>query len=161
MKTDTIDDLQNDWARQRPDLDADPMGVVLRIVSLARRFQDQAAERLAAHGMEWWRYDALSALLRQGPPWRLTASELAEAGMLTSGAMTHRIDRLASEGLVRRVRDEADGRRVLVELTERGRQRVDAASEARFAAAAEALAGLAPRDVARLSNLLRALMLAQ
>jgi DNA-binding MarR family transcriptional regulator len=56
----------------------------------------------------------LSRLSARGP---LTASELAAAAGLTGGAATTAIDRLERAGLARRVRDEADRRRVLVHLT--------------------------------------------
>jgi DNA-binding MarR family transcriptional regulator len=57
----------------------------------------------------------LSRLSARGP---LTASELAVAAGLTGGAATTAIDRLERAGLARRVRDEADRRRVLVHLTD-------------------------------------------
>jgi DNA-binding MarR family transcriptional regulator len=47
----------------------------------------------------------------------LTAGELAEAASLSPGAVTTVLDRLERMGLVTRTRDEADRRRVLVELT--------------------------------------------
>jgi DNA-binding MarR family transcriptional regulator len=45
----------------------------------------------------------------------LTAGELAQRTGLTTGATTRMIDRLESEGFVRRVPDQADRRRVIVE----------------------------------------------
>jgi DNA-binding MarR family transcriptional regulator len=50
---------------------------------------------------------------------RMTAGQLATAARLTSGAVTAVLDRLEAAGLVRRVRDPADRRRVLVEVTPR------------------------------------------
>jgi DNA-binding MarR family transcriptional regulator len=50
---------------------------------------------------------------------RMTAGQLAAAARLTSGAITAVLDRLEQAGLVRRVRDAADRRRVLVEVTPR------------------------------------------
>jgi DNA-binding MarR family transcriptional regulator len=161
MTKDIIDALQDDWSLQRPDLDTDAMGVVLRIQALEKILGDQAAERLQQFGLHWWQYDVLSALRRQGPPYLLAASELAEAGMLTSGAMTNRIDRLEQKGLVRRLHDPEDRRRVLVQLTETGLQRVDLATKARFETAAAALACLGARQRQQLSGLLRRLLLAQ
>jgi DNA-binding MarR family transcriptional regulator len=49
---------------------------------------------------------------------RITAGDLAKAARLTTGAVTAVIDRLERAGLMRRVRDESDRRRVLLELTE-------------------------------------------
>src|SRR6056297_3022803 len=98
MSKDSIDELQGDWSEQRPDLDSGPMGVVLRIHMIARLLGDEVAQRLQAFGLQWWQYDVLSALRRQGKPYTLAASELADSGMLTSGAMTNRIDRLETSG---------------------------------------------------------------
>jgi DNA-binding MarR family transcriptional regulator len=161
MGKDIIDDLQEDWSLARPDLDTAAMGVVLRIQALEKIFGDQAAERLQEFGLHWWQYDVLSALRRQGSPFLLAASELAQAGRLTSGAMTNRIDRLEQAGLVRRLPDPQDRRRVLVQLTEAGLKRVDLATKARFDTAAAALACLGARQRQQLSDLLRRLLLAQ
>jgi len=161
MDHDIIDDLQADWSEERPDLDSEAMGVVLRIQALEKLLGDQVAERLQDFGLQWWQYDVLSALRRQGKPYRMAATELAEASMLTSGAMTNRIDRLEEEGLVRRSHDPADRRRVLVELTRKGRQRVDNATRARFEIAAAAVSGLDRESRRQLSDLLRSLLLAQ
>lgn len=161
MGKDIIDDLQEDWSLARPDLDTAAMGVVLRIQALEKIFGDQAAERLQEFGLHWWQYDVLSALRRQGSPFLLAASELAQAGRLTSGAMTNRIDRLEQTGLVRRLPDPQDRRRVIVQLTEAGLKRVDLATKARFETAAAALACLGARQRRQLSDLLRRLLLAQ
>ena len=74
--------------------------------------------------------------------------------------MTNRIDRLESEGLVRRLPDPGDRRRVLVELTAAGRKLVDQATEARFEAAAEALRALDRGQRRQLGGLLRNLLMA-
>jgi DNA-binding MarR family transcriptional regulator len=52
----------------------------------------------------------------------LTAGELAEAASLSPGAVTTVLDRLERMGLITRTRDEADRRRVLVEMTPKARQ---------------------------------------
>jgi DNA-binding MarR family transcriptional regulator len=160
MGKDIIDEVRADWSAQRPELDSDAMGVVLRIQALAKILGDRAAEHLMEFGLQWWQYDVLSALRRQGRPFRLTATELADASRLTSGAMTNRIDRLETQGLVRRVADPQDRRRVLVQLTGKGRKLIDRATEARFEAATAALDGLSESQRRRLDSLLRALLLA-
>ena len=50
----------------------------------------------------------------------MTAGELADATGLSSAATTTLLDRLEQKGYVRRVRDNVDRRRVLVELTPGG-----------------------------------------
>lgn len=159
MNRDVIDELQGNWSEQRPDLDAGPIGVVLRIHMIARLLGDEVSDRLQAFGLHWWQYDVLSALRRQGEPYTLAASELADSGMLTSGAMTNRIDRLEASGLVRRVKDSSDRRRVLVHLTVEGLRLVDAATDARFETAGRALSGMSLEEQRQLDNLLRSFLL--
>jgi len=161
MKKDAIDELQSDWNKQRPDLDPEPMGVVLRIQALAKILGDQTAESLQKFDLQWWQYDVLSALRRQGGPFIMAATELADTAMLTSGAMTNRIDRLEEDQLVRRVKDENDLRRVLVQLTKKGLKLIEGATEARFESAMEALDGLSKEQKESLSNLLRVVLTAQ
>lgn len=155
MTRDMIDELQNDWSKQRPDLDPEPMGVVLRIQALAKILGDQTAERLQSFDLQWWQYDVLSTLRRQGAPFIMAATGLAESTMLTSGAMTNRIDRLEEDQLVRRVKDENDLRRVLVQLTKKGLKLIEGATEARFESANDALESLSKPQRDSLNDLLR------
>lgn len=161
MEKDIIDDLKEDWEKQRPDLDSEPLGIVLRIQSLAKLLGDQASGRLGKYDLQWWQYDALSTLRRQGEPYLMAATELADAGMLTSGAMTNRIDRLEDNGLVKRLQDETDRRRVLVQLTAKGRKLIDSATTARFEVAMNALKSLNIQQRQQLGDLLRRVLLAQ
>jgi DNA-binding MarR family transcriptional regulator len=160
-KKDVIDEVQNDWHKQRPDLDPEPMGVVLRIQALAKILGEQTSEKLKRFDLQWWQYDVLSTLRRRGAPFVLPATDLASSTMLTTGAMTNRIDRLEEEGLVRRIKDENDGRRVLVQLTSMGFELIEGATEARFESAVEALESLSGKQRESLSGLLRLVLSAQ
>ena len=161
MRKDIIDELQEDWTDQRPDLDTEAMGVVLRIQALAKILADQTAQRLDEYDLQWWQYDVLATLRRQGKPYRMAATELADATMLTSGAMTNRLDRLEESGLIGRIPDEEDRRRVLVQLTRTGLKLIEDAAETRFQSATDALACLSNRQSEHLSDLLRLVLLAQ
>lgn len=155
MIKDVIDELQSDWSVQRPDLNIEPMGVVLRIQALAKIFGDQTSAKLQEFDLQWWQYDVLSALRRQGKPFIMAATELAFSTMLTSGAMTNRIDRLEEDDLVRRIKDDNDGRRVLVQLTKKGLKLIEDATRARFETATDALENLSDHQRTSLNNLLR------
>ena len=85
----------------------------------------------------------------------MTATELADSARLTSGAMTNRIDRLEEDRLVRRIRDDNDRRRVLVQLTNEGISLVEEATKARFETAGDSLDSLSPQQKNTLSDLLR------
>jgi DNA-binding MarR family transcriptional regulator len=155
---DEVDDLVAAWRAQRPDLDVEPMQVLSRISRLARHLDIARRGAFADHGLESWEFDVLSALRRQGPPFQLTPGALLRATLVTSGTMTNRIDRLAAAGLVRREPDPRDKRGVLVTLTSRGRQSVDAALADLLRRERMLLAGLNAADRRRLADLMRILL---
>jgi DNA-binding MarR family transcriptional regulator len=155
---DEVDDLVAAWRAQRPDLDVEPLQVLSRISRLARHLDIARRGAFANHGLESWEFDVLSALRRQGPPFQLTPGALLHATLVTSGTMTNRIDRLASADLVRREPDPRDRRGVLVTLTDRGRERVDAALADLLHSERALLTGLDRRDRRQLADLMRTLL---
>ena len=155
---DEVDDLITAWRQQRPDLDVAPLQVLSRISRLARHLDIARRGAFAAHHLESWEFDVLSALRRAGPPFQLTPGALLRATLVTSGTMTNRIDRLATAGLVYREPDPSDRRGVLVTLSERGRDVVDAAFTDLLDREQALLASL-PADQRRvLADLLRTLL---
>jgi DNA-binding MarR family transcriptional regulator len=155
---DEVDGLVVAWRAQRPDLDVEPMQVLSRISRLARHLDIARRGAFADHGLESWEFDVLSALRRQGPPFQLTPGALLRATLVTSGTMTNRIDRLAAAGLVRREPDPRDKRGVLVTLTRRGQESVDAALADLLRRERVLLAGLNAVDRRRLADLMRILL---
>ena len=143
------------WRRERPDLDVRPLEVFSRVSRLARHLDLARRTTFAAHGLETWEFDVLSALRRQGVPYRMSPGGLLTETLVTSGTMTNRIDRLAEHGLVRRLPSPDDRRGVLVELTVEGLARVDAALVTLLSAERELLGGLSDADVRGLAYLLR------
>lgn len=120
--SDAVDALLGQWRRERPDLDPWPMGIVGRVSRLSRLLERSLGEFFSAYGLEHWEFDVLAALRRAGKPYELTAGGLLDSAMVTSGAITNRIDRLAAKGLVERVPNPEDRRSVRVRLTQRGLQ---------------------------------------
>jgi DNA-binding MarR family transcriptional regulator len=155
---DEVDRLVQAWQRERPDLDISPMEVLSRITRLARHLDRARGQAFAAHGLETWEFDVLAALRRSGKPYELSPGRLLRETLVTSGTMTNRVDRLAARGLVRRAPDPADRRGVLVQLTDSGRTRVDAALSALLTNERALLTGLGAADRKRLAGLLRALV---
>ena len=122
-ETDQVDalDAQLDvWTREIPNLDRLTEGIVERIQKLGRWFDHSMETTLEEFGLATRTFKVLGRLRYQGPPYRLSAGQLAESMGLSSGAMTNRLDRLEQAGLVRRVDDPNDRRAVLVEPTEAG-----------------------------------------
>ncbi|MGW6917653.1 MarR family winged helix-turn-helix transcriptional regulator [Kitasatospora sp. NPDC054939] len=122
--TDAVDGIIGQWTEERPDLaealwPVEVLGRLQRLgLALEREFRAYAAE----HGLELGEFDVLATLQRSGPPYELTAGSFRRAAMVTSGAITNRIDRMEAKGLVERVRDPQDRRSVRIRLTERGHE---------------------------------------
>jgi DNA-binding MarR family transcriptional regulator len=155
---DEVDRLIEAWRRERPDLDVSPMEVLSRVTRLARHLDRARRQAFAAHHLESWEFDVLSALRRAGDPYELSPGRLLRETLVTSGTMTNRVDRLAERRLVRRAPDPADRRGVLVQLTDAGLARVDAALVALLTNERALLTGLDESDRRRLADLLRALV---
>ncbi|MCU1387906.1 MAG: transcriptional regulator, MarR family, partial [Ilumatobacteraceae bacterium] len=117
MNRDHVDHVVEQWAVERPDVDASPIRIIGRISRLSRSIDQQLKSVFDEHGLEAWEYDLLAALRRSGPPYELNAGDLLAALMITSGAVTNRIDRLEQRGFVRRSRGVDDRRVVRVRLT--------------------------------------------
>jgi DNA-binding MarR family transcriptional regulator len=155
---DEVDDIVARWQRERPDLNVEPLQVLSRVSRLARHLDRARGAAFAAHGLETWEFDVLSALRRQGPPYQLSPGSLLRATLVTSGTMTNRIDRLAQARLVSRHRDPQDKRGVLVQLTDLGVRTVDAALADLLDRERELLTGLDQHQQRKLADLLRVLL---
>jgi DNA-binding MarR family transcriptional regulator len=125
--------MLDQWRRERPEIDADGMALVPRVMRLAHLYDLEMRRVSRSFDLKPGWLDVLSALRRVGSPHRMSASELARWVLLSSGGMTSRLDRMEEAGLVRRRPDPADRRGVLVELTPAGRKTIDAAIDAHLA----------------------------
>ncbi|MEU3014134.1 MarR family winged helix-turn-helix transcriptional regulator [Nocardia asteroides] len=154
---DAVDLITDHWGIQRPDVDVSPMEIVGRITRLSRILEQDLKRFFAGHGMEFWEFDVLATLRRSGGDTGLTAGALNRAAMVTSGAITNRIDRLEAKNLVRRVPSPDDRRSVFVQLTAEGRELVDHVLPLHVENEQRLLASLGADDRAQLANLLRTL----
>ncbi len=156
---DEVDRIVEAWQQQRPDLDFSPLEVLSRVDRLARHLDRARRDAFHRSDLEPWEWDVLSALRRAGDPYQLSPKQLLQLTLVSSGTMTNRIDRLVGRRFARREADPADGRSVLVTLTDEGRIRVDAAITRLVDAEAELLAALSRADRERVATLLRKLSL--
>lgn len=159
VATDPVDDAVAQWAQQRPDLEGlDAMatfGRLARLVALAGPAIDAG---LAPYDLKVGEFDVLACLRRAGEPFELTPTALVRQLLLSSGAMTNRLDVLERRGLIRRRPDPSDRRGVLVGLTPDGRELVDRAVEGHVANEARLLSALGAKDRAALDRAVRALL---
>lgn len=150
-----VDNLLNQWEEERPEVDCDSLGAVVPIQLLAKLLRRNTGRALRRLKLTTQEYDVLSALRRQGEPYCLGATALAKEVLLSSGALTNRIDGLEQRGLVERRVDPDDRRGVQVFLSDDGLALIDAAIERRVAVADEFLSVLEKDEQRHLVTLLR------
>jgi DNA-binding MarR family transcriptional regulator len=158
---DEIDRLVAEWNRERPDLDVSASHTLTRITRLALLQAMSFAPVFARYGLTWGEHLVLAALRRTGSPFRMSPTTLFSSLLLSSGAMTNRLDRLEEIGLIRRLPDPSDRRGRLVELTAKGRRVVDRAVVDHIAEEEKLIAPLSRSERARLAALLRKLLLSE
>jgi DNA-binding MarR family transcriptional regulator len=154
---DHVDRILEQWRRERTDLDLTGMAIIGRVSRLARTIQPRLDAVFAQHGLESWEFDVLATLRRTGAPYQLSAGQLLSSMMITSGAVTNRLDRLEARGLIKRKRDPSDGRLVLATLTRAGLTKIDAAVADHAANEAKLVGPLDAKERQDLQRLLRRL----
>ncbi|MEV6902972.1 MarR family transcriptional regulator [Amycolatopsis sp. NPDC051372] len=155
---DHVDSVLAQWAAQRPDLDVSPMAVIGRLKRVSRLIDTELARTFAKHRLDAASFDVLATLRRSDPPHRLTPTELMRTAMVTSGAVTQRLDRLEDRGLIARSRSETDGRGIVVALTVEGRDLIDRALPDHLDTEHRVLDALDPPAQAALADALRVLL---
>jgi len=156
---DGVDEILEQWRRERPDLDSSAIGVIGRVSRLARELEQRLEPVYREHGLEAGWHDVLATLRRTGPPYRLRPTEFTSALMLTSSGTTKRLDRLEQAGLITRGPDPEDRRGTLIALTPAGRKLIDAVTEAHLDNERRLLSTLTGAEQRRLADLLRKLQL--
>ena len=125
------------------------------MIVLAQNLEKSVEAALAKHDLSLGQFDILATLRRNQPKGGLTPTQLLESVMLSSGGMTARLDQLMKAGLIARSGDASDRRKVVVDLTAKGRKLIDAATATRFDEARESLPKLKPTEMKVLEGLLR------
>ena len=158
MASDLVDEILAQWQKERPDLDASPMGVIGRVARLHKYLQKGIAEVFAQYGLNPGEFDVLATMRRNGAPYQLTPTELYNSMMVSSGTMTNRVDKLEKMGLVERVPDERDRRGTLIHLTDKGLSTIDKAVTAHVENEHRLLNGLKQSELDELAQLMRKLL---
>lgn len=159
MDSDHVDRIVEQWAEQRPELDTSGLRVAARAIRLQRYLDQAVSDAVRPFGLQVGELNVLATLRRSGPPFQLTPTQLYRGLLLSSGAMTNRLDRLEANHLITRTVDPDDRRRVQVALTVRGREIIDQAMDAHVSRLDEVLAGIEDQQRTELEDLLRTLLI--
>jgi DNA-binding MarR family transcriptional regulator len=158
MEPDHVDRIVEQWAEQRPELDTSGLRVAARVIRLQRYLDQAVSDAVRPFGLQIGEVNVLATLRRSGPPFQLTPTELYRGLLISSGAMTNRLDRLEASNLITRTVDPDDRRRVQVALTDQGREVIDQAMDAHVLQLDETLAGIDDTARTELECLLRTLL---
>ena len=153
---DFIDRFEIEGPRTRPGIHLGDTAGLLRVMRLAAHLERQLA---ATSADKPGQFQVLVALRRRDPL-PMNAGELAEAALLTTGAMTAVLDRLEEQGLIRREMDAKDRRARRITITEKGRTLINRALDQRMAQHRALNAVLTLEEREALSDILRKLLIA-
>ena len=148
---DPIDEAARQWSLRWEAVEE--MHAVTSLMRVQQVVLARLDEVLRPHGLTFARYEAL-VLLTFSRAGALPLGKMGERLQVHATSVTSIVDRLESAGLVVRRRHPEDGRAVLAEITDAGRELVERATadlvDSRFA-----LTSLEPEQLAALSDLLR------
>lgn len=136
-----LSNLLHQWEEQRPDLDLTAFRLVGAVMQLSQVFEAEfKALAQQQFGIGAGDLRILMALRRAGEPYALRPTDLFQSLLVTSGAVTKQVERLAESGFVKRVLPKGARLRHLIALTPKGVRAANYAQEA----IATSLAAVAP-----------------
>src|SRR4051794_23906537 len=129
-RTSPIEENIRQWKQARPDLDLGSLLFLMSALRLGKVIEEDwdraCVERFGLRSNDM---RVLLALRRSGPPFAKRPTDLFRSLLVTSGAITKQVNRLAKLDLVERLPDPAHGGGWLVHLTVTGKKTADAAAE--------------------------------
>jgi DNA-binding MarR family transcriptional regulator len=153
-----VQDIAAAWERERPGTTVTSIGIVTPIWRLAKLLGDDRRRVLAQAGVDAATLDLLSVLRRSGEPYTLSTRELSRRSLVTAGAISQRVARAESDGLVTRRPGQGRPRTVLVSLTQAGHDLVETTVDQVLGREAELIGGLTSEQQGHLTELLRVLL---
>jgi DNA-binding MarR family transcriptional regulator len=120
MKKDKVDTFMEQWKEELPELGTESMAVLGRLNRVAKHIEKRLGKNFSQYNLNSGEFDVLATLRRSGKDYRLKPTDLYQSLMITSGAMTNRIDTLEKKELVSRTHDDSDRRTIYVQLTKKG-----------------------------------------
>jgi DNA-binding MarR family transcriptional regulator len=151
---DHIARLREAWRRERPDIDTEGMAILGRARRITLLARGPIEATFTRFGCDSGEFDVLASLRRAGSPYRLRPTELFESLMISSAGLTDRLQRLQAQGLIARRPSLEDKRSLMVELTRKGLELVDAAFTADMRLEKELISGLSGAERKTLAVLL-------
>jgi len=158
MREDSVDGHVEHWKREIADLDPLVEGIFTRMHMLLRHLKQARHATLPSYGLEDYEYSTLHYLGGCGPDYRATPSAIAAWQQMSPSGITGRLDALEKRGFIRRLPSPGDRRKVIVELTEEGRQAWLSTFAPETNEESKVLAALDPAEQEQLNGMLRRML---
>ncbi len=152
---DHVDKIVTQWNTEMPNIDASSMLVFGRMYRLIIQLEKNRNKALKLFNFKDGEFDVLATIRRSGQPFEISPTELYQSLLITSGTITHRLNRLEKAGLIYRKIDAKDRRSILVGLTEMGRTNIDKAIVIHCEVQDSFLANLTDAEKTQLATLLK------
>jgi len=158
---DRAERARRQWQKEVPEVSdrLTPMVLIGRLNEASQILgRDFLAPAYAGIGLKSGEFDVLATLVRSGPPYKLTPTELYRSTMMSSGGMTARLDKLEKAGLVERCPHPEDRRALTVCLTTKGLDLIKTMIPGYVETQRQAVDGLTVTEQNQLSGLLEKLI---
>jgi DNA-binding MarR family transcriptional regulator len=161
-RRDAVDHHVARWSdhwHDNPAFNPEVEGAITRMQTLLQRLKRLDAAAFVGSEISIEDYQTLHSLMVMPYPGEATPAQLADATRVTRAAMTSRLDRLVDAGLITRVTDEVDRRRVVVRPTPAGRDAWEHLVHEGMRREQTILAALSPAQLEQLNALLRTVLI--
>jgi len=158
---DLVDLVISQWTQECPAQDFAAMSVVARLFHLNAFAARNVNRTFRQYNLHQGEFDVLATLYRTGSPYAMNPQKLVQALLLTSGAMTNRLDRLEQAGLLVRSPNPDDRRGVIVSLTADGLRTIKILLKDYLSDLNDLLEPLSAAERRQLAGLLKKLLIKQ
>lgn len=152
--TDLLDTICLQWRSLNLDTDYEALQITGRLLRLGKNIEYKLARLHRDYGLQQGEFDVLATLKRCGVE-VLTPSQLYQTMLLSSGAMTSRLDRLEKKELIQRQHCQQDRRSIQVSLTAKGHEVIELIYPAHFQLVSQLLNGQTLSQKQHLATLLK------
>lgn len=155
---DHIDKILKQWQLQKPELDCSAIAIIGRIERANQLIEKSITPTFQKYELSNIEFDILATMRRNPTP--LTPTELYRSLMLSSGAVSTRIEKLVKRKLIKRQYNEEDRRSCNVILTDAGIKLIDLAFSEHINNEKRLLTPLTEVEQIQLATLLKKYLLA-
>ncbi|QBG55113.1 MarR family transcriptional regulator [Bacillus amyloliquefaciens] len=138
------------------DMDAESLKTFLTLLDMSKKMNQVMEHYFSSHGLSEGKFKILMFLF-DAPGHSLSPTELAKESNVTKATITGLIDGLARDGFVNRRRHTGDRRKISIDLTEEGKEKLMRFLPSHFSKISGAMESFTAEEKAELTKMLEVL----